>query len=353
MEGTLDNVEHVLSIDKDGMLAEIAKFADNAEKAIIDTLQVDLGDDYDYSSVLIAGMGGSAVGGLLLSDWLLYSTKVPIQVSRGYHLPGWVNEKTLVYAVSYSGNTEETLSQYHEARERGCRIICFCSGGELEELAKKNGNPVVYFQKGVQPRAAIPFQFFSLAAVSKNIGLIEDGQYEEILETLDVTRLLCDSMKLEVPTDENMGKQLANILKEYIPFIYAPRQFQAVAYRYSTQFNENSKSPAATNFFPEVFHNGIMAREGSKDLLCTNCVVIIRDPLEGERLSKKISVSNELMSEKFGRLVEVQAVGKALLTRMMSALLIGDFASAYLGVLYGIDPGTTNSIEALKDSMKD
>jgi glucose/mannose-6-phosphate isomerase len=353
MEGTLDNVEHVLSIDKDGMLAEIAKFADNAEKAIIDTLQVDLGDDYDYSSVLIVGMGGSAVGGLLLSDWLLFSSRIPIQVSRGYHLPGWVNEKTLVYAVSYSGNTEETLSQYHEARERGCRVICFCSGGELEELAKKNGNPVVYFQKGVQPRAAIPFQFFSLAAVSKNIGLIEDRQYEEILETLDVTRLLCDSMKLEVPTDENMGKQLANMLKEYIPFIYAPRQFQAVAYRYSTQFNENSKSPAATNFFPEAFHNGIMAREGSEDLLCTNCVVIIRDPLEGERLSKKISVSNELMSEKFGRLVEVQAVGKALLTRMMSALLIGDFASAYLGVLYGIDPGTTNSIEALKDSMKD
>jgi len=298
-------------------------------------------------------MGGSAVGGLLLSDWLLYTTKVPIQVSRGYHLPGWVDERTLVYAVSYSGNTEETLSQYHEARERGCRIICFCSGGELEGLAKENGDPVVYFKKGVQPRAAIPFQFFSLAAVSKKVGLIEDVQYEEILETLEVTRLLCDSMRLDVPTEENMGKQLANILKEYVPFVYAPRQFQAVAYRYSTQFNENSKSPAATNFFPEAFHNSIMAMEGSEDLLCTNCVVVIRDPLEGERLTKKIGISKDLMSEKFGRLVEVQAVGKALLTRMMSALLIGDFASAYLGVLYGIDPGTTKSIESLKASMKD
>jgi len=353
MEGTLDNVEHVLSIDKDGMLAEIARFSDNAEKAIIEGLQVDLGGEYDCSSVLIAGMGGSAVGGLLLSDWLLYSTKVPIQVSRGYHLPGWVNERTLVYAVSYSGNTEETLSQYHEARGKGCRVICFCSGGELEELAKKNGDSLVYFPKGVQPRAAIPFQFFSLAAVSKKFGLIEDGQYEEVLETLSVTKLLCDSMKVEVPTDENMGKQLANILKEYVPFIYAPRQFQAVAYRYSTQFNENSKSPAATNFFPEAFHNSIMAREGSEELLCTNCAVVIRDPLGDERLGKKISVSNDLMSEKFGRLVEVQAVGKALLTRMMSALLIGDFASAYLGVLYGIDPSTTDSIVALKVSMKD
>ncbi len=317
MEGTLDNVEHILSIDKDGMLAEIARFADNAEKAIIDTLQVELGGDHDYSSVLIAGMGGSAVGGLLLSDWMLYTTTVPFHVSRGYHLPGWVNEKTLLYAVIYSGNTEESLSQYHEARERGCRIICFCSGGELEELAEKNGDPVVYFPKGVQPRAAIPLQFFSLAAVSKNIGLIEDRQYEEILEALSVTRLLCDSMKLEVPTEENMGKQLANVLKEYIPFIYAPRQFQAVAYRYSTQFNENSKSPAATSFFPEMFHNSVMAREGSEDLLCTNCVVIIRDPLEGERLSKKISVSNELMSEKFGRLPNVTPNRNQIISRII------------------------------------
>jgi len=352
METPLDNQEHIKSIDKDGMLDEITKFPDNAETAIIESLKGDLGEETDYSNVLIAGMGGSAVGGLLLTDWLLYTSKKPIQVSRGYNLPGWVDENTLVLAVSYSGNTEETLSQYNQAVEKGCRIICFCSGGELERLAKESGQPVVYFPKGVQPRAAIPFQFFALAAVAKNVGLVEDEQWEEVLEAIHVSRVLAASMSVESPMEENMGKQLAGLIKDYIPFIYAPRQFQAIAYRYSTQFNENSKSPAATNFIPEMFHNSIMAREGNEDLLCGNIAVIIKDSGENERLQKKIEVARDLMAERFGKVVEVQTVGKAVLTRMMSALLIGDFTSAYLGVLYGIDPSTTDSIVALKASME-
>ena len=352
MDNPLDNLEHIAEIDKSGMLDEITKFPDNAETAIIESLKVDLGEESDYNNVLIAGMGGSAVGGLLLTDWLLYTTKKPIQVSRGYNLPGWVDENTLFLAVSYSGNTEETLSQYHQAVEKGCRIICFCSGGELERLAKENGQPVVYFPKGVQPRAAIPFQFFALAAVAKNVGLVEDEQWEEVLEAIHVSRVLAASMSVESPMNENMGKQLAGLIKDYIPFIYAPRQFQAVAYRYSTQFNENSKSPAATNFFPEMFHNSIMAREGSEDLLCGAIAVIIKDSGENERLKKKMEVARDLMAEHFGKVVEVQTVGKAVLTRMMSALLIGDFTSAYLGILYGIDPSTTDSIVALKASME-
>ena len=352
MDNPLDNLEHIAEIDKDGMLEEISRFPDNAETAIIESLKVDLGDRRDYDNVLIAGMGGSAVGGLLLNDWLLYTTRKPIQVSRGYNLPGWVDEDTLVFAVSYSGNTEETLSQYHQAVEKGCRIICFCSGGELERQAKENGQSVVYFPKGVQPRAAIPFQFFALAAVSKNIGMIPDEQWEEVLEAIHVSRVLAESMRAGTPMAENMGKKLADLINGYIPFIYAPRQFQAVAYRYSTQFNENSKSPAATNFFPEMFHNSIMAREGSEDLLCGAIAIIIKDSGENARLKRKMEVARDLMAERFGKVVEVETVGEANLTRMMSALLIGDFTSAYLGILYGIDPSTTDSIESLKASME-
>lgn len=352
MDNPLDNLEYIAEIDKDGMLGEISRFPDNAEAAIIESLKVGLGEESDFGNVLIAGMGGSAVGGLLLADWLLYTSEKPIQVSRGYSLPGWVDEDTLVLAVSYSGNTEETLSQYRQALEKGCRVICFCSGGELERLAKENGQPVVYFPKGVQPRAAIPFQFFALAAVAKNVGLIPDERWEEVLEAIHVSRVLAASMSVESPMNENMGKQLADLVKDYIPFIYAPRQFQAVAYRYSTQFNENSKSPAAVNFFPEMFHNSIMAREASTELLCGNIAIIIKDSGGDERLGRKIEVARDLMAERFGKVVEVETVGKATLTRMMSALLIGDFSSAYLGVLYGIDPSTTDSINSLKASME-
>ena len=222
----------------------------------------------------------------------------------------------------------------------------------MRSSARRTGIPLSTSRRGVQPRAAIPFQFFALAAVAKNLGMIPEEQWDEVLEAIHVSRVLAESMNADTPMNENMGKQLADLIKDYIPFIYAPRQFQAVAYRYSTQFNENSKSPAATNFIPEMFHNSIMAREGSEDLLCGAIAIIIKDSGENERLKKKIEVTRDLMAERFGKVVEVETVGKAVLTRMMSALLIGDFTSAYLGVLYGIDPSTTDSIVALKASME-
>jgi glucose/mannose-6-phosphate isomerase len=298
-------------------------------------------------------MGGSAVGGLLLRDWLNESLEIPLIVNRAYHLPAWVNDRTLVYAVSYSGNTEETINQYAEAVELGCTVICFCSGGILEDKAKKNKNLLVKFPKGQQPRAAIAFQFYNLAGVTRRIGLISDNIWSEVIESIKVVDTHCREMNPKVPLDSNKGKKLAMDIKGYVPFIYAPSLLTNVAYRYSTQFNENSKIPAATNFYPEVFHNSIMAREAEKKLLETLCVIIIKDPLSETRLNKKIDFSIEFLKETFGKVVTVEAKGISNLARIMSTLIQGDFASAYLGLLYGIDPSTTESINLLKSSMKD
>ena len=231
-------------------------------------------------------------------------------------------------------------------------MICFCSGGKLEQLAKENNQTLVYFPKGQQPRAAIPYQFYNLAGVTRRIGLIDNTKWAEIKESITVVESLCAEMNQEVSSDVNLGKQLATEIKGYVPFIYAPRLFENVAYRYSTQFNENSKSPAATNFYPEAFHNSVMAREGAEEILGGLCTVIIHDPKENKRLNKKIEVSVELMEETFGKVIKVEAKGESNLARMMSALIQGDYASAYLGLLYGIDPSTTESIRILKASME-
>ena len=211
---------------------------------------------------------------------------------------------------------------------------------------------MVYFPKGQQPRAAIPFQFYNLAGLTRRIGLIDDEKWSEVEESITAVERLCAEMRQEVSSEVNIGKQLAAELKGYVPFIYAPRLFENVAYRYSTQFNENSKSPAATNFYPEAFHNSVMAREGAEDILKGLCAVIIHDPKEYQRLNKKIKVSVDLMEETFGKMVTVEAHGESNLARMMTALIQGDYASAYLGLLYGIDPSTTESIRILKASME-
>jgi glucose/mannose-6-phosphate isomerase len=349
----LDDQETFRRLDPNEIFKAITDFPINARKALQYTQNIIINlHEEDYDSILIVGMGGSAVGGLLLRDWLLDYLKIPISVNRGYNLPAWVDNKTLIYAVSYSGNTEETLSQYKAALERNCTIICFCSGGQLKNKAEENNHILVNFPTGYQPRAAIPFQFYSLAGVSRKIGFIKDKKWEEVSESIKVVETICARMKPEVPYESNFGKKFAQELKGYIPLIYAPQLFTNVAYRYSTQFNENSKVPSGTNFFPESFHNSVMAREGHVELLAKICIVIIRDSRINQELSRKIDTYHELMQKTFGKSITVETRGDSNLARIMSALIQGDYASAYLAILYEVDPSTTESIKILKASMR-
>jgi glucose/mannose-6-phosphate isomerase len=349
MEYSLDDAETIKRHDKSNMLSVMDSFPQNAREAINNAEKLDLKDmdKKSVNSLLIAGMGGSAVGGLLLRDWLNESCGIPIFVSRNYHLPAWVNKETLLYTVSYSGNTEETLSQYKEATKISCPTICFTSGGMLVEIATQRRDPVFRFPKGYQPRAAISFQFFGLATISRRLGLITDDYWEEIDKSLTILEKLRETMDPGNPIEKNPGKSLAVSVKDYIPFIYGSTLFEGVSYRYSTQFNENSKSPSAAGVLPEAFHNSVMAREADPNLVEKCCIIIIRDKTDS-LLDKKTVRFMRLMSERFGRIVEVEPVGEGRLSRILSALYIGDYASAYLSILYGLDPSTTDSIDLLK-----
>ena len=349
MTPSLNDPQYLQAQDPGNMLQAISRLPKDARKAIGDAEKLSLPrlKTKSLKGLLVAGMGGSAVGGLLLRDWLSDRSATPIQVSRGYHLPAWVDEDTLVYAVSYSGDTGETLSQYQEALNRGSTLVCFCSGGKLSRSASLRKTPCIRYPKGYKPRAAVAHQFFSIATVSRRLGLVDDetwGQVDEALRTLDA---LSREMDPGTPTAFNPAKRLAESLKGYIPFVYGGEIHETVAYRYTTQFNENSKSPAAHNFMPEAFHNSVMAREAPRELLERCCAVIIRDP-EEESLSPRVDRFTELVSESFGRVIEVDAAGQGRLARILSALYIGDFASAYLAVLYGRDPSSMDSIESLK-----
>ncbi len=349
MEHLLDDPEYLRNHDSGGMLSALTRFPSSARKAIRDAEKLELGGiPKEIENLVIAGMGGSAVGGILLRDWLKDFSKTPIFISRGSRLPAWVDEGTLVYVVSYSGETEETLSQYHQAVKIGCPLICFCSGGKLSQSASRRKIPLLRFPKGYRPRGAIAFQFFGLAAVTRNLGLIGDEMWREVEEAIDVAKSLSEEMNPGIPTDSNPGKALAESIKDYTPYFYGSSLHEGVAYRCCTQINENSKSLASAGFFPEAFHNSIMAREAPHDQLKKACAVIIRDPLEEEATAAKIDRFTELMAEKFGGVVEVEAIGEGRLARMISALYIGDFASAYLGMLYGHDPSINDSIDALK-----
>lgn len=349
MEATLDDVKALRKLDEKEMLKHIYDFPENAAKFIKEARELNLNHltKIKFRTLVIIGMGGSAVGGLLLRDWLLETCKIPIYVSRGYHLPSWVDTNSLVFAVSYSGNTEETINQMMQARKKNCKMVTFTSGGMILEIATQDNIPCLIFPKGYQPRAAIAFQFFGLAEIAHKFGFTEHN-WNEVEEAIKTISRLRDEMDVGVKTKKNLGKQLALKLFGYMPMIYGKRMFNSVAYRYSTQFNENSKVPSGYSFFPEAFHNSVMASESTNLLLNNLCGIIIRDPKENKDMSKKITKFIKLLDESFGRVIEVQAIGKGRLSRMISALYIGDYTSIYLGLLYGRDPSSTKSINILK-----
>jgi glucose/mannose-6-phosphate isomerase len=348
MVTNLDKPVRLMELDEGGMLKNLGRFPEDCRLAVETAEGVCLGElgKRAFKSVVFAGVGGSAIGGKLITDWLSGESGVPMVVSVGYSLPGFVDREALVLSVSYSGNTEETLSMFREALDTGAQIASFTSGGQLERLSKERGIPLVSMPGGLKPRAALPFQFFMLATVLERLGLVPcSGEVDEAIEVLGEVR---DGLVPEVPSASNPAKRLALDLFNKVPFVYGSELFGSVAYRFGTQLNENSKVPAGSGSFPELFHNVVLACEAPKEVLDPLCLLFIRDPLESDTMSRKIDRFKALFEPRVGRVLEAWARGRGKLARMFSILLLGDYVSTYLALLYGHDPSSMDAIDELK-----
>ncbi|MEK6942599.1 MAG: bifunctional phosphoglucose/phosphomannose isomerase [Nanoarchaeota archaeon] len=286
--------------------------------------------------IVVAGMGGSAVGGDLLKSYM-HDSKIPVFVVKDYSLPGFVDENTLVFCVSYSGNTEETLSVFDAATKKKAKIVVITSGGDLGAKAKK----AIKIPSGLQPRASLGYLFLPMLGVLANSRIIELNE-KEIKEMIDVLSNTEDFKK--------KGEELAKKIKGKTPIVYASDLFAPVAYRWKTQLNENSKSPAFSHVFPELNHNELVGYQTmSKDKFIA---IYIKDEFDHERIKKRMMITKEITSNRVD-VEEVSTKGNSLLARMFSGIYYGDFASYYLALLNNIDPSPVNVIENLKKKLKD
>lgn len=349
MDSILERPERLQKLDKGRMLERLRKYPEDCRNAVEMAKRIDLGDvvGKTIKAVVFSGVGGSAIGGQLIKDWIYEGSRVPLYVSRGHHLPGFVDQETLVFSVSYSGNTEETLYALQEALMKGASVVSLTSDGILGELSKEKGLILALMPTGLLPRAALPYQFFMLATIMNRLGLIGDS-WREVDEAIDVLGWLRDETVPEVPIGSNPAKRLALSMMNKVPFVYGPRLFEGVAYRLGTQLNENSKVPAASGSFPELFHNAVMGSEAPTKVLSSLCILIISDPGETEAMKRKMDRFKALLEARVAGLLEVQARGKGKLARMFSIIYLGDFVSAYLGLLYGKDPSSMDAIVELK-----
>lgn len=350
----LDDLGAIGRTDRRGFLSLVEDFPQQVTDGWLLGKQVGgLPGSEGIDGVVILGMGGSGISGNVLKAAMGVGYRLPVRVSKGYGIPGWVGPDTLVFAVSYSGETEETLEAFDRAQRAGARIVTVSSGGALVGLAQEHGCASVMLKTGLQPRAALGYLSMPLLAVCQSLGL---GAYEsDVTETIELLRARAASWSREVPVPDNPAKQLALQLRGTVPVVYGAEGLGAVAaYRWKCQLNECSKVHAFENSFSEMNHNEVMGWSplSSQEGLRMSAVAL-RHPGEHPRIRERLRVTMPLIAQRAAFCGEVRTDARSALARLLDLIYMGDFVATYLALASGVDPTEIDLIDRVKSALKD
>ncbi len=349
----LDDLGVYRRLDPANMLEHLRGLPQQCHTAWHKAKNFELPRDYArIDKVVILGMGGSAIGGDLLRNFISRLTKPIVFVTRDYDLPAFVDERTLIIASSYSGNTEETLSAFSQALERKCKKLAMTTCGKLKALARNAKVPLFVIDHTSQPRAAIGYSFIPLVAFLQKLGFLKDKTSEVEAMTRDLEKLLGE-LKETIPTSSNPAKQLATKLQGKIAVIYGAGILSKVARRWKTQINENSKSWAFHETFPELNHNAVVGYQFPAELASKLYVVLLRSPSLHPRTLIRYQVTCELLEQNSISHQLIDSQGESELSQMMSLIYLGDWVSYYLAILYQTDPTPVKVIDYLKKRLSE
>ena len=348
----LDDLTYIREIDKHSMMDLVLGFPEQCERAADIVGQwkpkIEVGDELDL--IIVSGLGGSAISGDMVAALRARDLCVPMLTNRDYHLPTFATKNSLVICQSYSGNTEETLSAYADARSRGARVICITSGGKLAQMAERDGVDVVIVPGGQPPRSATGYLFIPLLFAVEKLGILRPIS-DQLPAALDMLKRERDQWSPEVPSDDNEAKLLAHELYRRIPLIYGSTGITGViAYRWKTQVNENAKVHAFADVFPEMNHNEIMGWELANFESEAFAAIFIRDPEDTSRIADRIRITSTLIPRGF-MTRDIQLEGRNDLEKLLWGFYFGDLASVYLAICYGIDPTRITGIDRLKEEL--
>jgi glucose/mannose-6-phosphate isomerase len=300
--------------------------------------------------VVVCGMGGSAIGGDMVRSFLGDGLSVPLQVNRHYGVPASLRRDAFFVFSSYSGNTGETLAAYDAVRGQGIPSAAITSGGELERRCRTDGVPVCSIPGGMPPRAAIAYSFFPLLLTLGALGLAKADE-AEFGEAAEALRRWCEEYASDSP--ENDAARLAGQLEGKLPFVYScGGLFDAVARRWSCQFNENAKSLAHFGTFTELNHNEIVGWKALEGVRGRIVVISLEDQEDHPMARKQADIALGIVEPLSGGVVRVPGVAGRRMTRILTAMILGDFTSVYLACLNGVDPTPVSNIDFLKERLR-
>ena len=300
-----------------------------------------------FSSIIVSGLGGSAISGDLLQNYLGNELKLPYSVNRNYSLPAYVNKDTLLIASSYSGNTEETIEVIKKGIKKKCSIIAITTGGTIGKIAKENNIPTVKLKKGYQPRYALGVSFFSLLKVFQELDLIQE-QGKVVKKIISLWK----SKGKEYSKERNYAYKIASGTLGFIPVIYSVADVtSAVGYRFKCQFNENSKLHAFNNVFPELNHNEVIGWETFQEKQLQTKVINIFDKSYHSQVKKRFKITSELIDKSGAEVINIKSNENEFKVRLMDMIYLCDWITYYTAILRSKDPTEIENINILKKSL--
>lgn len=345
----LDDAAALAKLDPGGMLVCLRGLPDQCREAWKTARDLELPASYqEIDRVAVLGMGGSAIAGDIWRALLERECAVPVFNVRAYDLPPYVDERTLVIASSFSGDTEEVLSAFGQALAMPAPKIVVTTGGQLIATARANGVPSFTFDYDGEPRAALGWSLMPLLAVAESLRLMQ-GVAADVDEATAVLDALASEIAENVPLKNNAAKRLARDLQGRLPVIYGAGPLVEVARRWKAQLNESGKTWASFEELPEIHHNAIIGYSQPPEIADRTSVVFLQSAgLVHERVQLRYGFTKDLLKRAGVAMHSVEARGRSALAQVLSLVLFGDYVSTYLAFLYGEDPTPTAAIDELK-----
>lgn len=320
VEGFPEQLEEALKIGKSAVLSE---------------------PKHEIRNVLISGLGGSGIGGTIISEFSFDSSPVPVSVTKGYFIPAFIDQHSLVVISSYSGNTEETLACMEQALAKNAHIVCITSGGKVAELAKQHKLDLILIPGGMPPRACLGFSLAQQVVIFTKHKLLAPTAITALENSIAL-------LKNEQSFIRSQAEALAKNLHGHTPVIYCTTSYEGVAIRFRQQLNENAKVLCWHHVIPEMNHNELVGWAGGSEEVS---VVLFSDPDEYERNNYRIAINKDIITRFTPHLTEVIAKGKSQIEKSIYLIHLGDWASVYLANLRGVDAVEVNVINFLKGEL--
>ncbi len=347
----LNNYKDFPALDSFNMLAEMNGLPEQLLTAWAEAEALPLRDFSGVKQVLVAGMGGSAIGADLLKAYAAPLSTVSLEVHRDYELPAWAaGEDTLVIISSHSGNTEETLSAMEAAIQRGCRLLAISTGGKIAELAKKNDINLWIFQHKGQPRAAVGYSFCLLLNVFTRLGFINDPT-KEIQDTVEEMKKQRDLLAVELPDHQNPAKHQASQLIDRWVSVFGADLLAPVARRWKGQISEIAKAWGQYEDLPEADHNTLAGVVNPEEILLKTMALFLQAESNHPRNQRRIELTKKNFMIGGISTNLIQAKGKSRMAQMWTLIQFGDYTAYYLAMAYDVDPTPVASIENLKREL--